>query len=63
MEWLDRLAGAKVGVDTAPFIYLIEEHSGYLPIVEPFFRRIDEGQILAVTSVVSLRTTPGYRLW
>ncbi len=29
--------GAIVGIETAPFIYLIEQHPAYDPIVTPFF--------------------------
>jgi hypothetical protein len=30
------LGGGPVGVDTAVFIYFIEEHPQFLPLVEPF---------------------------
>jgi hypothetical protein len=53
MSLLDDLPhGAIVGIDSAPFIYLIEQHARYDPIVAPFFRdRIKPGQNQAVTSV------------
>ena len=35
------LPGGSVGVDTMIFIYLIEEHPTFLPIVSPLFRRAD----------------------
>jgi hypothetical protein len=31
-----------VGVDTSIFIYFIEEHSQFLPLLQPFFREGDE---------------------
>lgn len=47
-------AGATVGLDTALFIYFIEEHPRYLPIVEPLFAAIDTGHLTAVTSAITL---------
>ena len=32
MEWLEALRGTVVALDTAPLIYLIEEHPTYLPL-------------------------------
>jgi hypothetical protein len=37
MEWIERLKGTIVGLDTAPLIYFIERHPRYLPLVRPFF--------------------------
>jgi predicted nucleic acid-binding protein len=54
MEWVDALRGRTVGLDNAPFIYLIEEHPKYLPLVEPFFQALDRGEIRVVTSTVTL---------
>lgn len=56
MSLLDELPfGAIVGIDTAPFIYLIEEHPTYDPIVAPFFRdRIKPGHNHGVTSVITV---------
>ncbi len=54
MEWLGALEGKIVGVDTAPFIYLIEEHPDYLPLVRPFFEAVDLGRLRVVTSVITL---------
>lgn len=52
-----------VGLDTAPFIYLIEEHPQYLPIVRPVFAAIADGGLTAVTSALTLLETlvPPYR--
>jgi hypothetical protein len=30
MEWIEALAGTIVGLDTAPFIYLIEENLSFV---------------------------------
>lgn len=54
MGWLDNLEGKIVGVDTAPFIYLIEEHPVYLPVVRPLFEMADRGRLRVVTSVITL---------
>ena len=54
MGWVEDLHGQTVGVDTSPFIYLIEEHPGYLGAVRSFFSAVDSSQIQAVTSTVTL---------
>src|SRR5882762_8987478 len=48
------LGGGPVGVDTAIFIYFIEEHPRFLPLVEPLFREVDEGRKELVTSALTL---------
>lgn len=57
MGLIDSLRGNKVSLDTAPFIYFIEENAAYLPIVDPLFKAIDGGEIIAVTSIMSLIET------
>lgn len=54
MEWLTRLYGQTVGLDTAPLIYFIEKHQTYLPLVRPFFEAVERGDILVVTSTLTL---------
>ena len=54
MEWVKRLHGATVGLDTAPLIYFIERHSKYLPFVYPFFESVQQGDIRVVTSTLTL---------
>jgi predicted nucleic acid-binding protein len=54
MGWVDSLHGKVVGLDTAPFIYFIEEHPTYLKIVDPFFEAVERGEITVITSIVSL---------
>src|SRR3984893_2648161 len=48
------LGSAPVGVDTAIFIYFIEEHPQFLPLVEPLFREVNEGRKELVTSALTL---------
>ncbi len=43
-----------VGMDTAIFIYFIEEHPRFLPLIEPLFREVDEGKRELVTSALTL---------
>lgn len=55
MKLQDALTGvARLGLDTAPLIYLIEDHPRYAPIVLEVSRKISIGEILAVTSVITL---------
>ena len=54
MEWLKPLLGTRVGFDTAPLIYFIEQHPRYMPLVGPFFQAVERGEIQAVTSVLTL---------
>ena len=54
MGWVDELRGTKVGIDTSPLIYFIEQHVTYLPLVRPFFVALDQGEFQAVTSVITL---------
>lgn len=46
-----------VGLDTAAFIYWMEEHRVFLPAMEPIFRAIAEGRLEGVTSGVTLLET------
>src|SRR5258706_13832551 len=48
------LGGGTVGVDTAIFIYFIEEHPQFLPLVEPLFREVNEGRKELATSALTL---------
>ena len=43
-----------MGLDTAPLIYYLEEHPTYLPLVDPFFDALAEGDLRAITSTVTL---------
>jgi predicted nucleic acid-binding protein len=51
----DALHGiARLFIDTAPLIYLIEQHPVYFPVVQEVVRRIDAGAIEAYSSVITL---------
>ncbi len=54
MGLIDALGPGPVAVDTAVFIYLIEEHPAYLPVVEPLFDDVAAGMREIVTSAVTL---------
>ena len=51
IEDLDR---GPVGVDTSAFIYFIEEHPRFLPLVLPLFRAADQGERNLFTSALTL---------
>lgn len=48
------LGPGPVAVDTAIFIYFIEEHPKFLPLIEPLFREVDRGHMELVTSALTL---------
>src|SRR3981081_1828560 len=48
------LGRGPVGVDTAIFIYFIEERPQFLPLAEPLFREADEGRRELITSALTL---------
>ena len=54
---MEDIGGGPVGLDTAVFIYFIEEHTTYLPLVEPLFVAIDAGPLEGVTSGITLLET------
>jgi predicted nucleic acid-binding protein len=54
MEWVTKLHGTIVGLDTAPLIYFIEKNPIYLAIVRSFFLAVEHGDIQVVTSTLSL---------
>lgn len=45
---------SRLFLDTAPVIYLVEKNPAYLDVVTAIFTAIDNGQITAVTSPVTL---------
>lgn len=57
MGLIDDFEGGPVGLDTAVFIYFIEEHPLYLPAVEQIFNALDEECLIGVTSTVTLLET------
>jgi len=48
------LGRGRIGVDTAIFIYLIEEDPRFLPLAEPIFEDVAEGRREIVTSALTL---------
>jgi predicted nucleic acid-binding protein len=51
---IEELRGQRICLDTAPFIYFIEEHEPYRNLVRPIFFEIDSGNIEAITSTITL---------
>jgi predicted nucleic acid-binding protein len=51
---IEELGHGPVALDTAVFIYLIQEHPQFLLVVEPIFRALDAGTLSAVTSSLTL---------
>lgn len=54
MALIDDLGAGPVGVDTAIFIYFIEEDERYLPSIAPLFEAADAGRLELVTSALTL---------
>jgi predicted nucleic acid-binding protein len=54
MGLIEDIGAGPIGLDTAIFIYLIEEHPRFLPLVEPVFAAVDRGRWSGVTSGVTL---------
>lgn len=54
MGLIDDLGEGPIALDSAIFIYWIEENPDYLSQVEPLFRAIDRGEIEVVTSAITL---------
>lgn len=57
MELIASIGDGPVALDSAIFIYLMEQHPRYLPLLRPVFERIDRGELLAVTSSLTLLET------
>jgi predicted nucleic acid-binding protein len=51
---IEQLLHKTVCIDTAPFIYYIERHSTYGKIAKVVFEYIEQGEIFAITSNISL---------
>lgn len=54
---MEEIGRGPVGLDTVIFIYFIEEHPQFLPLVEPVFAAIDAGSVEGVTSGLTLLET------
>lgn len=57
MDLIDALGSGPVALDTAIFIYFVEEEPRFLPILEPIFQAIDRAALPAVTSALTLLET------
>ncbi len=44
----------RLGFDTAPFIYFVERHPVYLPIIRDIVIKIDQGTVQGYGSVITL---------
>jgi predicted nucleic acid-binding protein len=51
------LGRGPVGLDTAVFIYFIEEHPRFLPVIAPVFSAVASARLPAITSGVTLLET------
>lgn len=54
MGLTEDLGAGPVALDTAAFIYFLEEHPRFLSIVEPVFQAIDAGRLEGVASALTL---------
>jgi predicted nucleic acid-binding protein len=54
---IDDLGVGPIGLDTVVFIYFVEEHPEFLPLVGPLFSGVDTGRWPAVTSALTLLET------
>jgi predicted nucleic acid-binding protein len=57
MGWVEDLKGKVVGLDTSPFIYYVKRYAAYIDMLREFFQAVDRGEILIVTSVITLLET------
>lgn len=54
MGLIDDLPAGRIGLDTAVFIYFIEEDPRVVPVILPLFREVDDGKREVVTSALTL---------
>lgn len=54
MGWVEALRGNVIGLDTTPLIYFTEENPTYIEVVDPFFKAVGNGELIVITSVVTL---------
>lgn len=54
MGLIDVVGEGPVAVDTAIFIYFVEQHSRYVETVRPLFAAADRGHVQLVTSAITL---------
>lgn len=54
MGLIESLGPGRVGLDTAVFIYFIEEHAVHLPVIAPLFDEVHAGAREVVTSALTV---------
>jgi predicted nucleic acid-binding protein len=54
MNWVERLPGKTVAIDSAPLIYFMERHPSFCEPVRPFFEALGRGEFAVLTSVVTI---------
>jgi len=54
---MEDIGPGPVALDTAIFIYFIEEHPQFLPLVDPLFAAVDAGSLEGATSSLTLLET------
>jgi predicted nucleic acid-binding protein len=52
LAFLDR--HRRIGIDTSPFVYQVEDHPAYAPIADALFRWVAAGHSVAVTSTLTI---------
>lgn len=51
---IQTIGDGPLALDTVAFIYFIEEHPRFLPVLDPVFAAIDEGRLAAIASSLTL---------
>ena len=54
MGLIQEIGDGPLALDTVAFIYFIEEHPRFLPVLDPVFAAIDEGRLPAIASSLTL---------
>ncbi len=54
MGLIREIGDGPLALDTAVFIYFIEEHPRFLPVLDPVFAAIDKGHLPAIASSLTL---------
>jgi len=57
VELIASVGRGPLALDSAIFIYFIEQHPRYVSVLRPLFKKIDHGDVLAVTSALTLLET------
>ncbi len=52
--WADLPDGATVLVDTAPWIYLLQDHPAFAPRLEGLFKAAEDGRVQLALSTITL---------